>query len=439
MVDARQDMPYEARSVEWLRRHMTGDRYPPHVGDAWQAFAAGPEAWLDATTPGRELDGLAQLLQRVTLLVAATWPLVGLLASGAPVDGRTVGLLFALAASVAGLVVVVPAARRRRGVRPGVFLALRLALTAVALAAWSGLSLDAALLGLWPLGVAAGCDVSRTGWALGVDVRPVVWLRRLALSPVHAGVLATLAAYALARGPAAAGRLAWLYGALVVITATGTVTATALTARQRSVERAWAAREAAVVAREHRSHGHWLHDDVCADLRLLRLRLEDGGLDVTAVATELDELDHRLRLRQLEEFIGSGPVRLAEVVQPFLRRAQQLRVAIVESPTIEEAGLMVDARTARIVQRVVSVLVANAVQAGTPTLALRLEVSPRRIEVEVEDEAGGFDLDQAPVGRALDGLRHELGPGALTGQRTGRGTRVRATVPTTGAVDVAAC
>jgi hypothetical protein len=245
---------------------------------------------------------------------------------------------------------------------------------------------------------------------------------------VHLGVLVTLAAFLVVGGASVAGRLAWLYASLAAVVVTAAVTATALADRQHAARRAWAAREEAVVVREHRSRGHWLHDDVCADLRLLRLRLEGGSFDPGAVLVELDELDHRLRLRQLDEFIGSGVVRLAEVVQPFLRRAQQQRVVIVESPTVEDAGLVVDGRTARTVQRVVSVLVANAVQAGTATLAVRLSASAGRIEVEVEDEAGGFDLALAPVGRGLDGLRHELGPGALTCERTARGSRLRAVV-----------
>jgi hypothetical protein len=400
------------------------------VGDVWQAFAAGPEAWHDSTHPPTELDGVARLVQRVALLLAATWPVVILAAGGGTWDARTAALIVALVLAVAGLIVVVPSAlvRQASGGRPKLYLEVRLPLAGVVLAAWSGLSVDAALLGLWPLGVAAGCDVCRTGWALGVDVEPWYWLRRLLLSPVHLGVAVTLVVFAIAAGADTAGRLAWLYGALAAITLTGAVTARALDDRQRSATAGRTARDEAVVLREHRSRGHWLHDDVCADLRLLRLRLEGATFERTQVLAELDELDHRLRLRQLDELVGSGEVRLAEVVQPFLRRAQQLRVLIVESPTVEDAGVVVDAGTARAVQHAVSVLVANALQAGSPTLAVRLSASAGRIEIEVEDEAGGFDLDRAPVGRGLDGLRHELGRNGLTCTRTELGSVMRAVV-----------
>jgi hypothetical protein len=402
------------------------------VGDVWHAFAAGPDAWLDANHPAPELDGVARVLERVTLLVAATWPVVTLAASGGPWDQRTVGLLVGLALAVAGLLVVVPSAAVRRASRgrPARYLRLRLPLAAVAVVAWSGLSVDAALLGLWPLGVAAGCDACRTGWALGVAVQPGRWLARLVVSPVHLGIAVTLIAFAVVGGPGGAGRLLWLYGALAAIALTATLTARALDDRHREAVRRRAARDEAVVLREHRSRGHWLHDDVCADLRLLRMRLEGGELERARVLAELDELDHRLRLRQLDELVGSGEVRLAEVVQPFLRRAQQLRVVIVESPSVEDAGMVVDGPTARAVQHAVSVLVANALQAGSPTLAVRLSASAGEIGIEVEDDAGGFDVDRIPPGRALDGLRHELGPGGLTCVRTARGSIVRAVVGT---------
>jgi hypothetical protein len=398
----------------------------------WHAFAAGPDAWLDANHPAPELDGVARVLERVALLIAVTWPAVTVAAGGIPWDRRTVVLLAALALAVAGLVVVVPSAAVRRASRgrPRLYLRLRLPLVAVTVVAWSGLSVDAALLGLWPLGVAAGCDLCRTGWALGVAVHPGRWLARLVVSPVHLGVAATLVAFAVSGGPGVAGRLLWLYCTLAAIALTATVTARVLDDRHQEAVRRRTARDEAVVLREHRSRGHWLHDDVCADLRLLRMRLESGAFERDRVLTELDELDHRLRLRQLDELVGSGEVRLAEVVQPFLRRAQQLRVVIVESPSVEDAGMVVDAPTARAVQHAVSVLVANALQAGSPTLAVRLSSSAGEIGIEVEDEAGGFDLERMPPGRALDGLRHDLGPGGLTCTRTTRGSVVRAVVST---------
>jgi hypothetical protein len=371
--------------------------------------------------PHPGLDGPVLLLERLALLVAVTWPAVGVLTGAAEPDTRTLALLAALAGAVA-VALVGPAAPARWAPAP------RLGAAGVAVIASAGLSGDTALPGLWPLGVAAGCDLCRAAWAAGTGVRPARWTRAVLLSPATAGALLALGTFA-AVGDAATGRrVLWLALALVLGAAAAVGVAAALDRCRRAVERSWAARERAVVVREHRSRGHWLHDDVCAELRLLRLRLEGGGLDLGAALAELDELDHRLRLRRLDEFLVAGPVRLAEVVQPYLRRARQLEVAVVESPTVEDAGVVVDPGTARAVRRAVSVLVANAVQAGTPTLAFRLDVAGGRIAVEVEDEAGGFDLDLAPAGRGLDGLRHELGPGALTSVRTERGTRVRAVV-----------
>jgi len=89
--------------------------------------------------------------------------------------------------------------------------------------------------------------------------------------------------------------------------------------------------------------------------------------------------------------------------------------------------------TGRLVQDALRVIVNNAVNARTPTLAIRLRVDDELIEVEVEDEAGGFDLDTAPIGRGLDSLRNslrrQLGHDGLFCERTANGSRVRATIP----------
>jgi signal transduction histidine kinase len=80
--------------------------------------------------------------------------------------------------------------------------------------------------------------------------------------------------------------------------------------------------------------------------------------------------------------------------------------------------------------------VANAVEAHSSTVrtrsstvALRLDVAEGEIVVEVEDNAGGFDLADVPLGRGLDRLRADLGPDALSAEQTSEGTIIVARIP----------
>jgi hypothetical protein len=57
---------------------------------------------------------------------------------------------------------------------------------------------------------------------------------------------------------------------------------------------------------------------------------------------------------------------------------------------------------------------------------------PGVVTVEVEDDAGGFDLAAVPAGRALHRLRQDLGADRLTCIRTTQGSRVRVMVPSGG-------
>ena len=94
------------------------------------------------------------------------------------------------------------------------------------------------------------------------------------------------------------------------------------------------------------------------------------------VVRGLDELDHQIRLRQLEELYQSGDVRLAEVLQPYVRRAQNQQVAIERVPTFDDASLMVDVEVGRLFGRAAAVLTSNAMNAGATRVAF--DVAPQR-------------------------------------------------------------
>jgi hypothetical protein len=179
--------------------------------------------------------------------------------------------------------------------------------------------------------------------------------------------------------------------------------------------------------RQHRRRAHWLHDDVCSELRLLRLQLETKQIEPADIGEQLDELDHRLRIRQLDELLQSGRVRLAEVIQPFVRRAQAHGLRVREVPRFEQASLELDETTGRMVQRAAAVLMTNSIQAGAGEIGIRATLRPdgTQFELQFDDDAGGFDHFALPPGRGLDSLRHELGPGSLVLRRTEHGTSAR--------------
>ena len=414
------------------------------AGDYWRAFAAGAEAWQDRPALQPELDGLVAWGESAALVVAAAWPATLMLATGRPIDTRTATLLAVLTCGVAGLVLLPRSAALRTRARehPAVNLQARLVLGTGALVGWAGLSRDAALIGLWPLGIAAGCDVCRTARALGIDPHPPRWLRHLLLSPAHLGVVATLVVLAGLNGPEGWRRLAWLYAAGLVITITAAATVAAVAARYRSADDRWARQAEVIEASWHQEQAKWIHNVVLPALQQRRHERRNAWRDSSpppgpeaqqAWAQAWDDGDQVLRTLQLDEMIRSGQVSLSAILGPVLAQARKMDIEITDSPSKDEARTDVGTMTGRLLQDALRVLVNNAVNAGTPTLAIRLRAGDRIIEVEVEDEAGGFDLDAAPIGRGLDSLRNslrrQLGHDGLFCERTPNGSRVRATIP----------
>jgi signal transduction histidine kinase len=314
--------------------------------------------------------------------------------------------------------------------RPSPVFAFGRLLAAVALVAcWTALLGHAAPVGAWAIGVVFGCEVVLTGWALGFVMRALPWWRRAELSSIHLGVvIAVIVALVLA--PDRAITIVSVYITFQIVVGSAALLVAGMEVVRRRAEAQRQADRRDLEADAHRQFAHWVHDDVCASLRLVRLRLETGKLHPEAVPGELDALDHTLRLRQLDEVVATGAVQLAEILQPYVRLAQNQGVRIVDVPRFEQASATVSPDAARLVQRALSVLVSNALNADAQELGFRLEpVQGASVLVEIEDDAGGFDLDRIPVGRGLDRLRGELGGESVSCVRTRHGSRVSVVVP----------
>jgi hypothetical protein len=266
------------------------------------------------------------------------------------------------------------------------------------------------VVGAWPIGIIAGSDVALGLWAIGAEARPQHWWRRFVTSPVHLGVLGALVATVLTGAyPDPAWRLVGLYATMHLGLLVAGLTVATLDGYARMLEDQRERDRRTLVERERRHWAHWLHDDVLSEVRLATLRVQGGGVSPEQVAHELHELDHRLRLRQLDELFSGGPARLADILQPHLRRAQALGITLTDVPSLDSVGVRVDEATGRLFGRTIAVLTSNAINAGATALALRVRPDGYVIEVQLTDDAGGFDLHGIPPGRGLEQLMADVG------------------------------
>jgi signal transduction histidine kinase len=280
----------------------------------------------------------------------------------------------------------------------------------------------------FPLGIAAGAEAALAAWALGFPIEPRNWFVSWLGSALHLGAIGAMLAGLLQLGWD--GRLTvvvlylTLHAAIAIMVATAgildAVRSDQLDEMRRQTE--------ATIADEHRRRAHWLHDDVSSQLRIVSLRVQREDATPAEIVAMIDELDHSIRLRQLDEVMRSGTARLTEIIQPYVRTAQTHGVRISSVPSFDEASLVVDTSTARLVARATAVFTSNALNAGATEIGYGLSHDDRSVTVAVTDDAGGFDLADAPAGRGLWQLARELGPEHLTTRRSGRGTVVTATI-----------
>lgn len=402
--------------------------------DVWIAVLAGEGAWGNGERPDPAMR-LAAQIQLIGLVAVVTmmWTLAPerFDSSATPWLPITATIIatFAIASVIPRPALLALGLRRplRHPIASAVFRLTASAVMylgiAIVLPGWRALA-------VWPLGVAGGADGMLTRWALGLSFDGRRFWSGVLRSPVIAGVgLAMI--IVVVRDGASRDTLstAMVFFGFTVALVAAWVTMWLLDAIRRDLVR----RESDAVRRarqeEHRRRAHWLHDDVCAELQLTSLRLRTGQVTGDQVADELADLDHRLRLRQTDELIASGDARLAELVQPALRRVQAAGVRLVDVPTLDDAQIRLHVQEARMFTRILGALVSNAVNAGAAHLSLQLTHDPDRIAVTVTDDAGGFPDTPLPPGRGLERLVRELGPGALTIEPTGNGSRVTLSMP----------
>lgn len=401
------------------------------------ALVAGERAWVDGSDVPSTRDRGAALVQLIGLSAALTMP-VGRLASMSEQAARPVALWAAGTLSVVGaLALAVPAVRvlvgrARRGEGLGLAVARRGAAGTSLVAGLATLSPAWHQLALWPLGLALAGDAVRTSWLLGSMRPPSQWWRRFVVSPVHLGIVGALLALAV-RGYRAGGFLAQVlptYLAIHLTVAVGVVVATALERLRSADDRERAVADAHGERRAHRMMAEWLHDEVSAEVRSVRLQLATTAPTLDEFQRMIDDLDHALRVRQLEETFRSGRVRPNEIVQAYIRRAQNRGIVITESPARHPRPVDLPPDVGHQVRRAISVLTANALNAGATSLGFAVRYEPGAVVIEVRDDAGGFDWDDVPDGRALSALREELGHHALTIRRVPGGSLVSASVRT---------
>jgi hypothetical protein len=304
---------------------------------------------------------------------------------------------------------------------------LRVGAAVVVVGCWTALLGPVAPLPVWPLGGVLGCECALTAWSLGVDMTGRAWWWRFQRSSINAGiVLACMVVVAV--GPDQAGEvLAVLLTFQVIAVATASTCAGLNHLRRILDQRASRARIDALTD-GHKRLAYWIHNAVTTPLRDVRLRVDAGELDTEDVVAALSEVERQLRARQLEEVLETGSVQVAELLQPHVRWAQEREVEVTEVPRFADPTVAIEGEVGRQVHRALEVLVPNAVAAGATKLAFRVVLAPDDVTVEVEDDAGGFELAEIPAGRALHTLQQEFGPGRVTCEQTATGSKVAVVV-----------
>ncbi|HEV7761190.1 MAG TPA: hypothetical protein VGO78_19420 [Acidimicrobiales bacterium] len=407
-------------------------------GDLRIALLTGAVGWRDRNSHYLpvELAVVAVLVTSIIAVLAMLLVSAGLPAESAALAGNA-RWFAAVGAGVTLTIGIAPTLAWPFGLRPRrmgpirELAVLRVTAAMVVVGCWTALLGPIAPVPAWPLGSVVGCECMLTAWSLGVEMSGPAWWWRFQTSSVNAGVV-LVCVVAIAIGPERLGEVLAVFLTFQVITLAAAVTCAGLTLMRGIFDRRDARLRRAALAEGHKRLAYWIHNAVTTPLRDLRLRLQAGDLDPGAIVAALERSEHELRLRQLDEVLATGRIELAELLQPHVRRAQDSGVVVTEVPRFAEAGIEVEGDVGRLVYRALDVLVPNAIAAGAGRLAFRITTDPGVVTVEVEDDAGGFDLASVPAGRALHGLQNDLGRDRVTCTRTPQGSRVRVMVAVDG-------
>ena len=381
--------------------------------DTWMALLAGGNPWTSDVQRRSAWSRLLSLVAAIAIVatIATIWRsrrMSALDTSLLPITVGTIALCLLLATALLRLT--------RQGP-----LSTNLAVNVVgrgALIAAVCLSIYALMPGwqaMWSttFAVAVGVDASLTCMDLGWRPRPLLWYRDFLRSGFHLGIVGALIATLVVGGDSRLSVALPLYACMHVwiCTALGTVWIIGSIHRGDQDERHQAIAD--VIENERRQRAHWLHDDVCAQLRLVSLKVQTDAATQAEIVQLLDDFDHQLRLRQLDELFGSGSVRVAELLQPYIRNAQNHGVHIEHVPGFEEAAVVLSEAEARLFARAANVLTANALNAGATTISYEVTTSSNRLLLSVSDDGPGFTLSDVPHGRGLWSLIDDLRPGGI--------------------------
>lgn len=404
---------------------MGGPAGSEFTADTWLALIAGAGPWASSRRTSLFTRLLCVLaLAGLALVCLALW------IRPAPSGARR----FApIAGTMACTLLAVPVVLRWRG-----HVVLRHAgVAGVArglLAATVALSLASTLTG-WsilyavPLGLVLGADVALTCSDLGWVPRPRKWMIGFMSSGFHLGVIGALIGLLVTGRFELVRTLTPLYATMIATLMLGLLSADVVARFERETDEERQTAVAETIQAERRQRAHWLHDDVCAELRLVSLKVQTEDTDRDEVVRLLDQFDHRLRLRQLDELFAAGPTRIAELLQPFIRHAQNMGIDVDEVPSFEDASSSLAPSDARLFARLVSVTTSNSINAGATRLAYAVHLSGREVSVTIRDNGPGFEVSQLPFGRALWSLRRDLSPGVLEIRSApGEGTEIVATL-----------
>lgn len=184
------------------------------------------------------------------------------------------------------------------------------------------------------------------------------------------------------------------------------------------------------VRRTHlQQRAQWVHDQLLSEVSFMIMELESRPqIDEWALG-RLRDLDHRLRVEQIGDLIESGPTRIASLIQLHIRRSVHLGVTVSPIPQFDQVDVMVDTDTGRLINRVLSTLFSNAMNAGAQEIGLDVRVEPAGVEIRVSDDAGGFDLHTVPAGRGLEDLISILGRTGVSREPVPGGSLMKVVVP----------
>ncbi len=404
--------------------------------DFAKALASGPNTWVTADSAATPMlrAGFALSLTGVLAMGTVTITEIVYQDHGRSVLGQGIlALVTVVTMAMLGSSTIVAIRRQRhRGGRRSV-LVWRVAALMVFSAIWISTVPPALSLLVWPLGLFIGAEAAVIALLIGHERDVLTLYGNYFTSALHFGaVSAAFASVLIVRTPSVA-RLAITGVCSIEIAAIASVLAFGIL-RQLFVREL---QYVQAIQRDERTdefkrRAHWIHDDVCADLRELRVRMATHTLDKQQVTRELDLLDDRLRERQLDEMLNGGLVAAAEILQSYVRRAQNAGVIITSVPRFEEASVMLGGAPARLLRRVTAGFVANALAAGSKSLAFQLSSDGSTLVLAVTDDAGGFDLCDAPAGRGLASLASDLGPNCLASTRHASGTTMTASIQLVG-------